>query len=117
MPNYSSILEKLESLLEQEHCFGCNQNTCNISVAFRLGYTIHAIDAFAGSGAASDQFTKLFNKLPRKYVDRKSRKEAKHLCENTPYVECECNAVIWEPEECDYFCDNCGRKACSQLWE
>lgn len=101
------ILDRLETLLEREHG-GCEQNTCTLSVALRNGYWFSAADSFAGSGAASDEFYGLYDRM-RGYIEAKSRQESDEFCDAVPHVDCpHCNAVLWEPEESGYHCDSCG---------
>jgi len=107
----SELLGELEELFENEHG-GCDQNTCDMSVAFNEGYTALAIDLFSGAGVASEKFAELFNQLDRKTFKALVNKEAESFNDEVPHVQClKCNAVIRNPEDVDYMCDNCGNCA------
>ena len=102
-------LERPEELLIEEHG-GCDNTTCSIQVAHSNGYLIHALDCFAGSGAASEHFYELFNSLPKSYVELNSRREANSMIKSVSHVECSCNAIVWELESNNGHCSNCGRQ-------
>jgi len=117
-PNFNkkelAILEQLDGLFEAEHG-GCDQSTCSMSVAMDHGYSVHAIDCFASSGAASDEFYELLEKLDRKKIDRASTIEANELCKELETADCpHCNAVVWDPQwvtsNGKVFCDSCANE-------
>lgn len=111
---HNLILNKLEELYEEEHG-GCEESTCSMQVAFEHGYTIHALDCFASSGAASDEYYALWNKIPRKLKDAYSRYEAELLCKEISNAECSyCNAVSWQIEylkntKGEIYCGSCAK--------
>ena len=93
------------NLIERDHG-GCDQNTCTLSVALRHGFDLIAIDHWIGSGAASNDFP---NDLPYTLQDIQS--QSKEMRETIVHVDCpHCNAVLWCPEECDYWCDSCNKQ-------
>lgn len=98
------ILEKLSELYEDEHG-DCDQNSCDMSIAYRMGYFRWAICQYSGCGAASDRFIELYEQLP-KIFHKHAEKERKLLCKEE-HIECECGSIIWLPEEVDYYCDSC----------
>lgn len=103
-------LALLDNLYKREH-YGCNNTTCSMDAAFRNGYSVHAIECFASTGAASKRFTQIFEALTKrhgKYIDRQSRSEANKLCKEVEHVECECGAVVWELSWNEGYCSNCG---------
>jgi len=108
---YQNIVEALEELLENEHICGCDQSTCDINVCFNDGFTLWAIELFSHTGAASDEFSALCAKLPKRFKADAER-ERKAFVESTEYVECSCNAHIYHPDEqCSddtVHCDSCG---------
>lgn len=88
--------------IERDHG-GCDSNTCDISVALRHGYDLVAIDSWDGSGAASSDWN------PPKYTNKELREQCEEMGKLVPHVDCpHCNAVLWCPEETDYYCDSCG---------
>lgn len=99
------IEEKLCELFENEHA-GCDQNTCDMSVAFRLEYECWALYLFNSSGAASEEFATLYSKLGPRF-HKTAEKQCTALCKEDNF-ECKCGAVIWLPEECGYHCESCG---------
>lgn len=104
----AEIISKLSDLVQSDHCDGCDQNTCDVSVAMRLGYDRWAIEAFAGTGASSQEFDRLYSMLGPEFR-RDAESDRKALCEEA-HVDCpHCNAVLWLPDECDYHCDSCAR--------
>lgn len=111
---YLPILERLDELYEEEHG-GCDESTCSMQVAFEHGYTIHAIECFASSGAASDEFYKLLKKIPRKLLSKYSRHEAHMFCNEVSHAECpHCNAISWQVEyltnsKGEIYCGNCAQ--------
>jgi len=102
------ILEKLDRLFEKEHG-GCTDNTCSMSLCFAAGYTMHAIECFKNSGAASTKFNTLIEKLPVEKLRYWANKEAEDFTRETPHVECKnCNAIIWNtPSGENPCCDSC----------
>lgn len=105
----SVLIDRLCELVHAEHCNGCHQNTCDTAVAYRLGYALWAVETFAGSGATSEEFDRLYSQLGPGFR-RRAEGERKLLCREE-HVTCpHCNAVVWLPEECDYFCDSCARQ-------
>ena len=114
---YEEIIFSLENLLNDEHCRGCDdQSTCGISTCYSDGYTLWAIELFSTTGAASDEFLKLYALLPKRFKADAERERVAFL-KNTPYATCpKCNAVIWHLEYfLEYFddvihCDSCGHR-------
>lgn len=93
-------------LIERDHG-GCDSQTCTISVALREGFHVVAVESWIGSGAASKEFDGV--ELPFSFED--ARRESAEMCESVPHVECpHCNAVIWNPKDCNYWCDSCGKQ-------
>jgi hypothetical protein len=100
------LMKKLYQLVERDHG-GCDQNTCDLSLALRFGYDAIAIERWAGCGASDDEFNELYEKLSPsfKYEYQQQLKEwdfERVTCLN-------CNAVLWLPEETGYQCDCCGK--------
>lgn len=62
---YENKLDLLHELVERDHG-GCDELGCSIARAQRQDLWLVAIEAFAASGAACDQFYKYYNALPRK---------------------------------------------------
>ena len=102
----SRTRKRLVALVHSEHCQNCNDNTCAISVAYRLGYSNWAVHQFSSTGASSSEFDRLYSKLDPKFHSD-AEEERKLLCEED-HVDCDCGAIIWHPKECDYHCDSCG---------
>jgi hypothetical protein len=96
------------NLVLKEHG-GCDQSTCTIAVALKHGLHSLAIQSFVDSGAASDQLLDAFTNVGPSFQKQVNR-ELKALWK-LPTHRCDCNAYIYEPEECDYFCDSCGKKS------
>lgn len=106
---YKATIELLEELVNEEHCSGCDQLTCDIDVCFDDGYTLWAIQLFAWCGAASDEYMKLFKSLPKRYA-ADAELERKAFVADTEHAECpHCNAVVWHTE---YFCDMISCDSC-----
>lgn len=103
-------LDRLFQLIQRDHG-GCDQSSCTLGVALRNGYALVAIDNWIGSGAADGQFyAEAAKGLPYGRADVTA--ESDLMCREVNHVECPgCNGVIWEPEWCDYACDNCGAQA------
>lgn len=105
---HPGIWDLCEELVLRDH--DCDQNTCSIAVANREGHSIHALECLLGSGAASEELLEAAEPIPDKDLQALSRYEADSLCKTVPHVDCpHCNAVLWYPEECNYFCDSCAR--------
>lgn len=98
-------LKKALKLFERDHR-DCDSNTCSMSVAFKHGYVLHALDCWVGSGAASEEFYGV--ELP--FTFEEAQAEAIHLINEVEHIECKCESIIWEPQLCDGHCDNCGVK-------
>ncbi len=96
--------EKAVKLLERDHG-GCDDTTCNLSIAMNNGYWNHALDLWVGSGAASSEFDNF--KVNRKL----SRQEANEMCDEVSNMECKhCQSIIWEMEWTNGYCSNCGEE-------
>lgn len=113
-----SVIEKLGELYEIEHG-DCESSTCGMSVAYRYGYTLHAIDCFASSGVTSEDFQRLYAELPITKVHDWSTYEASKFCNEVGYSTCpHCNAVTFEPESVTnkdkIYCDNCTKEYTEQ---
>lgn len=92
-------------LVNDEHVCGCGQASCDINAAYENGFGLWAVYLFSNSGAASDEFMRLFKRLPKRRFNIESERERKAFVKNVEHLECmHCNAVVWESE----FCDNCG---------
>jgi hypothetical protein len=103
------IVDELIELLENEHIHGCDQSTCDINVAFNNGFGCWALYLFDSCGAASDEFTALYAKLPKSFYNY-ARKEADQMCDEVSHADCpHCNAVVWELEQHGKTinCDSC----------
>lgn len=107
---YTELTDKLEELLNEEHCACCDSLTCDIDVCFDAGYTLWAIELFSGCGAASREFNKLYKQLPKRFrADAEAARKA--FCADTEHAQCpHCNAVTWHTEHFDgtIYCDSCG---------
>lgn len=97
-------LERAISHIDRDHG-GCESNTCTMSVALRHGFDLIAIDSWANSGAAAKDFPKTLG-----YSNAELQKQCAEMTAEIEHVQCpHCNAVLWLPEECDYFCDSCAK--------
>ncbi len=95
---YIDTINRLEGLLDDEHCSCCDSLTCDVDVCFDDGYTLWAIELFSGSGASSDEFNRLYSKLPKRFR-ADSERERKLFVKDTEHAECpHCNAVTWHTE-------------------
>jgi hypothetical protein len=111
---YDKLTDQLFELLETEHG-GCEETTCDISCAMSHNFQLWAIELFAGCGASSDEFNRLYEKLPKKKFAKDAEAERVEMCkiENS---ECpHCNAVTWEPEYVTdskgfVYCGSCARR-------
>jgi hypothetical protein len=93
-------------LIDRDHG-GCDQHTCTISMAMRNGYHLIAIDSWIGSGAASEEFDG--RELPFSFAD--VQRECALMTRELEHIQCvHCDAVIWLPDDCGYWCDNCGKQ-------
>jgi hypothetical protein len=104
-------IKKLVELVEEEHCNGCGQSTCDISAAFNAGFTLWAVYLFSNTGAGSEEFGKLYNGLPKSFKKQAS-KECDEFIKTVTHAECShCNAVTWDIDinETEIYCDNCGK--------
>lgn len=109
--SYEEIKEALCALLDEEHG-GCSDNTCAISSCMSHGYHLWAVSLFAGTGAASDEFDRLYRSLPRKRFEREAEKERVEFLDEVDSASCpHCNAIVYEPKEHNYYCSNCGKTA------
>lgn len=100
---------RLIDLFQEEHG-GCDQHTCDMSRAFSAGFPLWAIKLFAKTGAASSEFVKIYDTLPKSFHEE-AEQERIYFCE-IEHVECpHCNAIIWEPEYVttggQVYCDSC----------
>lgn len=99
-------LSRAVSLIERDHG-GCDSNTCTLSVALTNGYHLVAVDSWIGSGAVSKEFDGVTLPLSLKEV----REESILMSKELEHVDCpHCDSVLWLPEDCDYWCDNCGKQ-------
>lgn len=108
---YSATIAHLEEMLDEEHCSGCDQLTCDIDVCFDDGYTLWAIQLFAWCGAASDKYMRLFKSLPKRFKTDAER-ERKEFVDTTSCAQCDhCNAITWHTEHFDdtIHCESCDR--------
>lgn len=108
---YSSIVARLEELLDAEHCACCDSHTCDIDVCFDDGFTLWSIELFSGCGAASPEFDKLYSKLPKRF-SADAERERKAFVSATEHATCpHCNAVTWHTENFGgtVHCDSCGK--------
>lgn len=111
-----SLLAELEALLQQEHIYGCDSTSCNINSAFENGFMNHAVDIFADSGAASDEFLNLYGEYANKFKNwtKLVMKESTRMCDDIDHTTCpDCNAVHWSDELVEgeqWSCDRCGSK-------
>ncbi len=104
----SKLISQLEELYEQEHG-GCDSNTCDMQVAFEHGYTCWAIRCFSHSGASSDEFNAIYNKLNKAFPVQAER-ERKAFVKDVEHADCpSCSAVIWEPHWSGGYCSSCGK--------
>lgn len=109
------ISDQLEELFEKEHG-GCDNNTCAMTICMSHGYSLWAIYLFSGTGAASDEFSELYEKLPKKEFAALAEAERAEFVEQVPSVACpHCNAVVYEPENSDYHCSSCAKEALFQI--
>jgi len=103
----------LEKLYEREHGI-CDDTTCGMGVAFNHGYTVHAIECWASTGAAGKRFDLVYSALRKQFskqLDQLDRKQAKAFCKEVSSKECECGAYVWELEWNGGYCSNCGENA------
>ena len=106
-----SRIEKLFELTERDHG-GCDDTTCALGVALAQGYHLIAIESWASSGASDMEFDRLYEKLPITYRlgGRQWHLEVKEF-NKIPTAKCGCGSYIYEPEDCNYHCSNCGKQA------
>jgi hypothetical protein len=110
---YLSNTGRLEELLQEEHG-GCDESTCDISTALRNGFSLWAIELFAGCGAASDEFIKIYGRLPKRF-QKDAELERAEMCETVSHADCpHCNAVSWDIEDVtqsdgSIWCGSCAR--------
>lgn len=106
---YSRLVEHLSELLNEEHVCGCGQSSCDIDAAYSNGYGLWAFQLFQWSGAASEEFTRVLKRLPKRYPADAER-ERKALVADVPHAECpHCNAVLWDVEPGPINCDSCAQ--------
>jgi hypothetical protein len=111
---YADTLQRLSELLQEEHG-GCDESTCDISCAMSHGFYTWGIELFAGCGASSDEFNRLYKKLPKKKFAKDAEAERVEMCK-IETSECpHCNAVTWEPEHVTdakgfVYCGSCARR-------
>jgi len=111
---YDQLTDQLFELLQAEHG-GCDESTCDISCAMHHNFQLWAIELFAGCGAASDEFNKLYNRLPKKKFAKDAEAERAEMCKIDNSTCPHCNAVTWEPEYVTdtkgfVYCGSCARK-------
>lgn len=105
------LIDTLEMLFEREHG-GCDDTTCDMTVAFDAGYSLWAIYLFSSSGATSDEFNELYERLNKKRFERDARKECNEFVKECPSTECHhCNSYIYhyEANQTHFHCSNCGK--------
>lgn len=108
---YDETIERLSELLNNEHG-RCEQNTCAISKCMQHGYYLWAMHLFSGTGACSEEFGELYDSLPKRRFNAEAEAERAEFVKSVDSCNCpHCNAVLYEPEECGYFCDNCAKRA------
>lgn len=109
------ILDRLAELYEAEHG-NCGCGTCAMTKAFECGYSIMAIDLFASSGAARDEFYRLLSLIPKRALATALSFERESFrndpdCDAIPCAH-GCGAYIydwmWHGER--VCCDNCGNQ-------
>ncbi len=106
----SELIDRLSQRVYLEHVNGCGQCTCDINAAYEQDYVLWAIELFKGCGATSDHFDSLYSQLDKSFR-RKAENERKNFVANTPHCECNhCGAILWLPEDHDYFCDSCAKQ-------
>ncbi len=103
-------LERLRDLVERDHG-GCEDTTCTMATAMRHGHWLVAIETWASSGASDAEFDRLYAVLPATYrfFGRAYKAESAEFCK-IPSAECSCGAYVYEPEDVDYHCSNCGKQ-------
>lgn len=107
--SYEKKIEHLEELLDEEH--PCDQSNCGISKAREHGFILWAIVLFSSTGASSKSFDKLFKSLPGTF-HQTAEVEREKFVETVPNINCpHCNAAVYDYEDCEYSCDNCGKEA------
>lgn len=105
MKTQRQLIERASELVKRDHG-GCDQNTCDLSVALRHGFELVAIERWAGTGASCDEFDLIYDKLGSKF-HRDQKAELRKLLK-LPAVKCpHCCAFLWLPDECEYYCDSC----------
>lgn len=108
MKNAAQIMETCIAHIERDHG-GCDQNTCTLSVALRMGYHKVAIDCWIGCGAMAKDFP---STIP--FSLKAISIERKKMIREVPHTNCgNCNALIWLPDEVTnagkLYCDSCGK--------
>ncbi len=104
-------LDRLVELINRDHG-GCDSQTCDISVSLRYGFYIIAIESWASSGAACNEFSSLYSKLPKTYkcLGADWSKECEEF-RKIPSIQCpHCNAYLYDPEDYGYHCDSCANE-------
>lgn len=102
---YTKTENLLADLVDSEHG-DCGENTCCIAEAIYHEKYLWAIECFSSSGAASEEFERLYKKLTSSFHAR-AEKERQYLVK-LPNKDCpHCSATIWDIDAND--CDSCGK--------
>lgn len=108
--DYEYKLNKIIELLKSEHG-DCEDTTCDIASCLNHGFELWAVKLFSSTGASSKEFDRLYNKLPSKFSSD-AEKEREEFVNTIPSVSCpHCNAVVYDYQDCDYYCSNCAKTA------
>lgn len=108
---YRALTDRLDELVNEEHTCGCGQDSCDINAAYEHGFTMWATYLFDSSGAASNEFRKLFKKLPKRF-EADAERERRLFIQSVEHDECpHCNAVVWHDggHGDEIHCDSCAR--------
>jgi len=104
----TDLIDQAFSLVERDHG-GCDDNSCDIGLALAHGYDAIAIVQWSGTGAACNDFKKLFEKLPKSYTKTEYEKQIDEFLKEMKSVECPyCNAHCRNNYEIPNHCDCCG---------
>jgi hypothetical protein len=109
------LRNKLEQALDEEHIYGCENNTCDIDAAYKydlLSWAAHILTGATECPKTTEayiKFTETFME-PGEF-DAHLEQERKTLLA-IDHTRCEhCGSIVWEPDR--YYgdsCGNCGHK-------
>lgn len=105
----SEGMETLDEHFERDHG-GCDSSNCSMTIAMNHGYSLHALECWLSSGAASPDTLEIAEKIPQKALSICSTYEAEGFCREVEHAECPCGGIVWEYSwhGDEVYCDSCG---------